>query len=163
MKIAVLSDTHNNIANLDAALERIRQEDVHTLIHCGDMTSAETASRMAGWRVICVFGNCDVASGEIREKLQELHPQSSAELTFTGYLGGARIAVTHGHIPGQMEELIESRLHEYVFHGHSHRQRDVRIRDTRVINPGALGGMHREPRQFCLLDLSTGKAEFIHL
>lgn len=163
MKIAVLSDTHNNTANLDAALERIRQEDVTTIIHCGDMTSAEMASRLAGWRVICVFGNVDIASGEIRDTLQALHPQSSADLVFTGYLGGERIAVTHGHIPGRLEELIESRLYAYVFHGHSHRQRDVRIRDTRVINPGALGGMHREPRQFCLLDLATGKAEFIHI
>lgn len=163
MKIAILSDTHNNLANLDAALERIRQEEVTTLIHCGDLTGVEVASRLAGWRVIFTYGNGDFASGEIRETLLALNPESTAELVFTGYLGGARIAVTHGHLPGQMDELLDLRLYEYVFHGHSHRQRDVRIKNSRVINPGALGGMHVEPRQFCLLDLDTGKAEYIHI
>jgi predicted phosphodiesterase len=66
-------------------------------------------------------------------------------------------------MPGRLEELIESRLYEYVFHGHSHAHRDVRMAGTRVINPGSLGGLRREARQFCLLDLSTGKAEFVRV
>lgn len=163
MKIAILSDTHNNLANLDAALEKIRQQGVTTLIHCGDMTTAETARHLDGFRVVFVYGNGDYASGEIRETLEALNPQNSADLVFTGAIGGTRIAALHGHIPGQLEELVESRLYEFIFHGHSHRQRDVRMKNSRIINPGALGGLNREPRQFCLLDLETGKAEFIFL
>jgi uncharacterized protein len=163
MKIAILSDTHNNQANLATALEVTRLANVSTVIHCGDMTNVETARRMEGFRVIFVYGNGDIASGEIRDTLLSLNPESSADLLFTGFIGGARIAVLHGHILGQFDELVESRLYEYIFHGHSHRQRDVRMKESRVINPGSLGGMNREPRQFCLLDLTTGKAEFIHV
>ena len=104
MKIAIISDTHNNLANLDTALECIRLADVTTVIHCGDMTTPETARRLAGFRVIFTYGNGDFASGEIRDTLQALNPESSADLLFTGFVGGARIAVLHGHVPGQFED-----------------------------------------------------------
>ncbi|NMC78654.1 MAG: metallophosphoesterase family protein, partial [Chloroflexi bacterium] len=34
---------------------------------------------------------------------------------------------------------------------------------TRVINPGALGGLRVMSPSFCLLDLDTGKARFVEL
>jgi putative phosphoesterase len=163
MKIAILSDTHNNLTNLDNALTCIRLANVTTVFHCGDMTTPETARHLAGFQVHFVYGNGDFASGEISETLQALNPENSVDLVFTGNIAGTRIAALHGHIPGQLEELVESRLYEFIFQGHSHRQRDVRMKDSRIINPGALGGMSREARQFCLLDLATGKAEFIHI
>lgn len=163
MKIGILSDTHNNIANLKIALALFEQEEVPTLIHCGDLTGVEVARMMAGFRVICVFGNGDFASGEIRQVLLAQNPESSAGLVFSGRIGDMRIAATHGHLPGRVEELTRSGQHDYVFTGHSHQHRDERVGFTRLINPGALGGLRREDHHVCLLDLDTGQAKFIKI
>lgn len=167
MKIGILSDTHNNTRNLQAALDVFEKREIHTLIHCGDLTSVEIAFQLAGWagqvgcpRVICVFGNGDVTSGEIRSVLLAQNSDNYAGMAFTGEIDGVPLAAAHGHVPGTLEELVRSGQYRYVFTGHSHKHDDQRIGATRVINPGALGGLHREPRQVCLLDLETEKAEF---
>ncbi len=163
MKIGVLSDTHNNIKNLQTALALFKGEGIETLIHCGDLTDVEIAHAMDGFRVICVLGNGDVASGEIRVTLLSQHPENYVGMDYTGRIGGARIAVTHGHLPGRVEELIHSGSYDYVFKGHSHRHQDERYGFTRLINPGALGGLHPEDRQVCIVDLDAGKANFLKI
>lgn len=163
MMIGVLSDTHNNLANLATALALFENEGVSTLVHCGDFTGVEVAQMMAGFQVISVFGNGDFASGEIRETLLRHNPESYAGMEFSGRVGDARIAVTHGHIPGRIEELVHVGGYDYVFKGHSHTHKDERFGMTRLITPGALGGMQREERRVCLLDTSSGKANFVKI
>jgi hypothetical protein len=57
--------------------------------------------------------------------------------------------------------LISDGEHAYVFHGHTHRRNDRRVGPTRVINPGALGGMRWQQRSFCILDLATDEVDFV--
>jgi len=161
--IGVLSDTHNNIANLRAALEIFEQRGVSTLIHCGDVTALATLEWLAEFRVIYVYGNGDYTAGEMREMLLRYDPQNYGGLTYNGELGGARIAAAHGHLPGSVEDLARSGEYDYVFHGHTHHRRDERIGRARVINPGALGGLHRQERSVCLVDLASEQVEFVLL
>ena len=163
MKIGILSDTHNNLTNLQAALKLFEQHGIETLIHCGDFTGVEAAQAMSGFRVIAAFGNGDAASGEIRQALLGQNPENYAGLMYNGQIDGVRIAVTHGHLPGRVEELVHSGQFDYVFKGHSHRRIEEQVGFTRLINPGALGGLHIEERSICLLDLETRKADFINL
>lgn len=163
MKLGVLSDTHNNMANLEQALEILHREGVDVLIHCGDLTTPETACRLQGFRVHHVIGNGDYASGEILHALQSLDPHNTSSLTFSTELDGVRIAAAHGHIPGQVEALVRSGEYAYVFRGHSHRRRDERDWPTRVINPGALGGLRAGPRSCAVLDLHTGALDFFEI
>ncbi len=160
MKIGILSDTHNNLENLQVALELFRIESIDTLIHCGDLTGVEIARAMEGFRVIFVFGNGDIASGEIRAALLAQSPENYAGLVYTGRIENSRIAVTHGHLPGAVDEMVHAGEYEYVFKGHSHQHKDETVGFTRLINPGALGGLRREDRHVCVLDLETGRAKF---
>lgn len=163
MRIGILSDTHNNIENLQAALQIFRQKDIQTIFHCGDMTRVEMAPLLAGFRVIYLAGNGDVLWGEIRQSLLDLNPESFGGLVFNGEIGGAKIAAAHGHIEGVVDELAGSGRYDYVFCGHSHRHKDMQVGKTRLINPGALGGLKAEPRSICLLDLDSGLADFMTL
>ena len=161
--LGILSDTHNNTANLRAALEIFQQRDVGRLIHCGDVTTLSTLEWLAEFRVIYVFGNGDDASGEMREMLLRYDPLNYAGLSYSGQIDGVKIAAAHGHLPASLDTMIHSGEYDYVFHGHSHRRRDERIGRTRVINPGALGGLHREARSVCIVDLAASRAEFVLL
>jgi len=163
VRIGLLSDTHNNVENLEQALNHLRQEDVNILIHCGDFTDPDLVRLLYGFRVIAVFGNGDYASGQIRQNLLELNPTNFAGLVYTGELGGARIAISHGHLPGKISELVRSDEYDFVFTGHSHIHMDATYGSTRLVNPGSLGGKRSEARQFCMVDLASRAVQFIEI
>jgi len=163
MRIGIISDTHNNLENLKRALGILFNEGVETLVHCGDMTSPETALLLVEYRLIYVYGNLDVASGEIRQTMLSYDPKNFAGPFFSGTLEGVSIAVVHGDKPGSVEDLASSGSYRFVLHGHTHLHRHQQIGSTWVINPGALGGAHREPRSVCVLDLPTGETEFLKI
>ncbi|MER3401421.1 MAG: hypothetical protein C4313_09950 [Thermoflexus sp.] len=162
MRIGILSDTHDHAENTRRALEILRREGVERLVHCGDVTSPEMIALFQGWDVLFVRGNLD--------RLEVLEPAIVAlgrqpflgdEITTT--LAGRRIAVLHGDDAERLEQRIRSGEFDYVFHGHTHRRRDERFGRTRVINPGALGGVRPQSRSFCILDLETDELRFIEV
>jgi len=163
MKIGILSDTHNNLENLQTALDLFKNKGIDTLIHCGDLTEVEVTRAMQDFRVIFTLGNGDIASGEIRAALLAQNPENYVGLVFTGRIGEARVAATHGHLPGHVDELVHSGEYDYVFKGHSHQHKEETVGFTRLINPGALGGLRREDRHVCILDLDTSKAKFFKI
>jgi uncharacterized protein len=161
--IGLLSDSHNDVNNLQRALAFFHREGIETLIHCGDLTSPATAVHLKGFTLIYVHGNMDRNHMAIRQTLFDLNPSSVAGNQFTGELiSGIRVAVSHGHIPGKIESFIDDG-YDYIFHGHTHRRRDETVGGSRIINPGALGGTRHEPRSICLLDLKTGHCQFSEL
>ena len=175
MKVGLISDTHDNLPNLGAALEVLRAEGVRTILHCGDICGPEIIRTLVnppaevsdgtqsnGFDAWISQGNMDrhvglarvVGEGFGRGRLLWLQ-----KLT----LGGYPLAMIHGDNDEVLRGLIASGEYAYVFHGHTHRRRDQVMGRTRVINPGALGGMRRETRSFCILDLAAGKARFVRL
>lgn len=163
MKIGIISDSHNHLTNLQAALSIFHRENISVLVHCGDMTTTETAAALGEFRVIHACGNGDYASGEIHQTLLHLNPQSFSAPVFTGEVDGISFAVTHGHLSGKIQELVQSGLYRYVFFGHSHRRHDETAGACRLINPGALGGLKTEQRSALILDLPTGASRFLIL
>jgi uncharacterized protein len=163
MKIGVIADSHNHLTNLQAALSIFRQEGISILLHCGDMTTAETAAALGEFQVIHAVGNGDYASGEIRQALLRQNPLSYSGLVYTGEIDGVSLAMTHGHLTGKIQELVQSGMYRYVFYGHSHRRRDEPSGGCRLINPGALGGLKTEERSALILDLASGLSRFLIL
>jgi hypothetical protein len=161
MKIGVLSDTHDSLFNLIFALEGLRERGIETVIHCGDLTDFELLSRFEGFRLIYLLGNMDHASGTIAKLVQKMNPDNFVGLVFTGKLGGASVAATHSHLDGKVMELVQSGRYQWIFHGHTHQRRDETIRGTRIVNPGALGGLRRGLRTYCVADLSAPSVEFV--
>jgi len=163
MKIGIISDTHNNVENLRAALEVLRTEGVSLLLHCGDATGVEILRELGQFRVIFLFGNGDILTGEMQQALLAMDPQNFAGLVYTGEFDGVHIAATHGHLEGQADQLVRSNRYDFVFQGHSHRHRDVLVGTTRQVNPGALGGLHAEPRSFAVLDTQSKNIKFVKI
>jgi putative phosphoesterase len=161
MKIGLLSDTHNRLTHLQAALNAFHAESITTLFHCGDLSTPETAASLGGFRVIHVIGNSDYLSGEIRRVLLELNPLSISENQFAGLIDGVSIAITHGDKHPTPEELASSGRYQYVFCGHTHHRRNELVGSTLILNPGALGGRRPEKRSACVLDLATGQFRYI--
>ena len=163
MRIGVLADTHDDVANLEAALATYRKSSITQLIHCGDLTSAATAQHLRGFEVVYVDGNMDRESDEIFRTMRDLNPRNVVLPTFEGEIDGVSIGVTHGDDAEELERLIRSGIHRLVFTGHTHRRRDETIGPTRVFNPGALGGLKFQSRSYSLIDLASGEIEVIEM
>jgi putative phosphoesterase len=163
MKIGVLSDTHDKLTNLIYVLEFFRERGIETIIHCGDLTGLDMVSHFEGFRVIYTIGNMDYMTGAIKKRLGKMRADNFAGTVFNGKIDGVPLAVTHSHIEGMMESLLQDGNIKWLFHGHTHEKRDEVIRGVRVVNPGALGGLGNEPRSFCIVDLDQENVEFFRL
>ncbi len=160
MLIGIVADTHNRNSSLQAALTYLSANGIQTIFHCGDVTSIETARLMVSFTVHYVYGNGDAEAHAIRDLLISANPDSTGGLVFSAELDGVSIAATHGHLTGKVIALAASGAYSYVFHGHTHVQKDEMIGKTRIINPGSLGSNRYGGRTLCILDLKTGASEY---
>lgn len=136
MEIVVLSDIHDNLWNLGAALDHVAKADV--LICCGDLCSPfviDQLSRFPG-QVHIVFGNNDADLFRITRKSSD-HVQVHGEY-FETEIDGRKIAVNHFDYIAR--PIIRSGLYDIVCFGHNHEFSVSRAGRTLAINPGAIMG-----------------------
>lgn len=150
MKIAIVSDTHNNISNFKKAIDWISNppaggEKIQLILHCGDISSQETideAVKYYGGEIKFVKGNADF----------DLDLPDKMELEFNE----KKIAFTH--FPDIAKKLAQSGKFDLVFYGHTHRPWDEKIGESHLINPGELAGQFYKP-SFAVYDTATGSLE----
>ncbi len=162
MKIGIISDTHDDLGVLERVLGILRDEEINKLLHCGDLCGPAVVEALSGFDTWIARGNMDrhpELEPAAREALGAGRLADRHRLTLAGYSA----VLVHGHRENKLRQLINAGEHAYVFHGHTHRRRDGRQGPTRVINPGALGGMRWQQRSFCILDLSSGEVDFIRV
>jgi putative phosphoesterase len=158
MKLAIISDTHDNRRAVEMALEMLCERGIDRIIHCGDICSAETVSLFRGFRTDFVLGNCDYDRESLFQAIQAIgatlhEPFGHLELE------GARLAFVHGDDMSLLRGIEHSGEFAFLFYGHTHAAREHRTGPTRVINPGALQRVNR--KTFALLDSTTGDVESV--
>jgi putative phosphoesterase len=157
MRIAVLSDIHDNIWQLEKVLALAADGDV--LIFCGDFCAPFTLTQIAeGFPgpVHVVWGNND---GD--KWLLTRNDNSAGNVTLHGELaelelGRRKIAVNH--YPHIARPLAESGDYDAVFYGHDHTALVERVGDALLLNPGEVMGRFGVST-FAWYDTRTGEAE----
>jgi putative phosphoesterase len=158
MKIAIVSDTHNRYANVQSALNAIKQRGVTTVLHCGDIEDSATVRLFAGLDAHFVFGNCDYDKEDLRRAMVEIGATSHEHWGHLEF-DGRKLAFMHGDDKSLLHEVEASGHFDYLFHGHTHVAAERRTGRTRIINPGAL---HRaKPKTFIVLEVTSGAVESI--
>ena len=157
MRLAVVSDTHDNLQNLLKALPHLQQADA--VLHCGDVCSPFTLKRLAEAMgdkpVHLVWGNND---GD-RRMLAEVAARAG-NVTLHGEfadfaVGGFRIAMSH--YPEIARAVAAAQRHHLVCYGHDHQAHEERIGETLLLNPGELAGVLTGRATWVLLDTVTGE------
>lgn len=142
MIIGIVSDSHGKASRLRAALELFAARDVEVVVHCGDIGSLECVDLLGQFDgdAYMVAGNTDRHFGRLSARAEAGGVTFGPESISVELDDGRRLAATHGHDMHLLNELVSGGQFAYVCHGHSHRMRDERIGDVRIINPGALRG-----------------------
>jgi putative phosphoesterase len=139
MRIAILSDIHDNVWKLVRALDAIRDTDA--LICCGDLCSPFIAHQIGrGYTrpVHIVFGNNDGDPYRITTvagKYPHLHVHGEF---FASEFEGVRVAVNHFDYLAR--PIAASGQFDVVCFGHNHVHEITPVGKTLAINPGSIMG-----------------------
>src|SRR3990167_8479226 len=143
MKIAILSDIHDHLDNLERVLSQIRNKDIEALIFCGDMISPFTTGILAKANIptyACLGNNDEDHIGMMKKggnKFTWFHlSQEFGELE----LDGRKIAFCH--YPKLAELLAKTEKYDAVFYGHTHEAKNEKIGNTILLNPGSICGIN---------------------
>jgi putative phosphoesterase len=162
MRIAVMSDSHDNLQNLEEAVAALGGQKVDALIHCGDLCSPFVMERLALFkgRVHIVFGNNDGDPYMIM-KMARNHRNIDIH-GHTGYLDTGKGLIAFTHYPETGRGLASSGKYTAVFSGHTHMNRTEEISGTVHVNPGEIMGLKENPG-FVVFDAGSVSMERVEL
>ena len=165
MKIALISDIHDNFHNLLLALEDAKCRNAEYIICLGDLMNSGVAKILAIQEVpvYLIWGNND---GEKSEVLHASYREgSNLTVGVNVYdfldLGGRKIFVSHYNdlaIP-----MAQSKNYDAVFYGHDHLSHLSHIDDTLVLNPGEICALKTGTATYAMYNADDNSAEIITL
>jgi putative phosphoesterase len=160
MKIAILSDIHDNIWKLETLLAYLKAD---VLIFCGDFcapfTLAQIAEGFAG-PIHVVFGNND-GDQFLLVRVSNKFPHVNLHGDFAELeLDGRQVAVTH--YPQIAQALAQGGSYDLVCHGHSHERIVEQAGKTLRVNPGEVMGRFGLST-YALYDTLKGQAEIVQV
>lgn len=137
MQLGIISDTHDDLDAVAAAIEFFESEDVAAVIHCGDFVApfAVALFDVDAFDFYAVRGNNDGEWG-----------LAAAIDAFGTFLGEAdtltfedtTVAVYHGTSELLVDALVNAGTAEFVVHGHTHEHGVEERNGTVRVNPGGL-------------------------
>jgi uncharacterized protein len=158
MSVAIISDVHNNEVNLQEVLNYCKNNNIQTIICCGDLASDETLDFFNdnfNGTIYYTFGNMD------NDQLENFKAKTKYKNTFLykefgeTEIENKRIAFVH--YPNIARTLCESEKYDFVFYGHTHKPWEEMIGKCKMLNPGNVAG-EIYPPTFAIWD--TGNDSF---
>ena len=166
MHLAIVSDIHDHVWNLRAALAALPPADA--LLCCGDLCSPFVvgllAEGFAGRPIHIVFGNND---GDLYRIAQQAARYPDVRLhgaVFEAELDGRRVAMNH--YPEIARAMAAAGTYDLVCYGHNHLAAIERLGRTVLVNPGTVMGYEPGSRRdvtptLALYDTASGEATLV--
>lgn len=161
MLIGVVSDTHNNLKNIDQIISLFNDKQIQLVIHTGDIANAKSFDKFSklNANLIGVYGNNDrneagLEDLAIKNNFQFQEPPKLLTLF------NRKIAIFHE--PDPIDEFLKvNRNIDIVLHGHTHRYRNEIEKDVLFFNPGESAGMQTGMNAIGLVNLKNLEAKRI--
>jgi hypothetical protein len=165
MLIGAISDTHDNLPQVEKAVKYLNDQKVGLVLHAGDYVAGFVIPKFKqlNCKLIGVFGNNDGDHELLKKRFSEtanctIHDRF-AQVTVEGY----RIALLHGTETELLDAIINSGYFDAVIHGHSHNKSVEKKGKTLAINPGEVCGYLTGKSTLALLDTNKNEAKLIEL
>tara|TARA_B000000437_G_scaffold113051_1_gene82118 strand:+ start:126 stop:617 length:492 start_codon:yes stop_codon:yes gene_type:complete len=161
MKIGVVSDTHNNLKNIEIIINIFNDERVPIVIHTGDISNANTLEKFSELEseLIGVYGNNDrneLGIKEVAERNNFQFQEPPRRLN----LHDREIVIFHE--PDNIDQFLsENKMVNVVLYGHTHRYENNTKNGVLFFNPGESAGMQKGRNAVGILDLQNLEAKRI--
>lgn len=146
MKIGIISDSHDNLTNIDIAVSYFNKNKINHIIHAGDLCFVDTLNHLLNsfnGKVHLVEGNGDDQANKF-----ECIAKNNKNFFFytnTGEVMIDKINIAFTHQPQTTQDLALSGKYNLVIYGHTHKpwEKVIRVdkKTVRIINPGTLAGL----------------------
>ncbi len=169
MKVCILSDSHDHISLLDAAVELAVEQGAEAILHCGDVVAPSTLQCLDkyGLPVHVIHGN---NTGDLYT-LGRVGSREENNIHYHGMdagleLAGRRIFLVH--YPHYAKAMAATGEWDLVCCGHSHKVlidtvENLKGTMTQLVNPGTIGGVGRAPATFVMADLEQMSFETLEI
>lgn len=167
MLIGILSDTHDNLINLNKSIAVMKEKAVGAIVFCGDFCSPFAARALAesAIDVHAIFGNNDGDRFSIQKVVStfsnfHLYGEYIGDLDSKLEIDGIKIAATH--YPYYAKTMAKTGWYDCVFYGHNHVANKQKFGNCLLLNPGEVAGV-LQPASFALYNTSEKSSDFIWL
>ena len=155
MLVGVVSDTHNNLKNIEQIISLFNNEEITLVIHTGDITNSKSLEKFSTLNadLVGVYGNNDknevgLNDIAIQNNFQFQEPPSLVTLC------EKNIAIFHE--PDEITNFLsENKDVDIVIHGHTHRYRHEIVNDVLLFNPGESAGMQKGKNAIGIINLKN--------
>ena len=156
MKVAIISDIHDNIVNLKKCLVFCAENNIEKIFCCGDVTNSETLKFLANnfqKEIYLVRGNMEIFEDE--------EPKKYKNIIYFGRvarfeLEGKKIGLCHE--PFLSDYVLKKGECDIVFYGHTHKPWIEKKNNYLFVNPGTLGAVFQKAT-FAVWDLKEYEPE----
>ncbi len=156
MNVAIISDVHDNLANLYKCLDWCNKNKIEKIIYCGDVTNSETLkvlSEKFDGEIFLVKGNIELYYKEEIELYKNID-----YLGRQGVINIESKKVGICHEPYFIDGLLEKGKVDFVFYGHTHKPWTEERDGVKIFNPGTLGGVFQKAT-FAVWDTDKDKVD----
>jgi len=160
MKIAVISDTHDNLTNVEKAFKKINEEKIEFVFHLGDYVAPFTIRKIRdlySGKLVGVFGNND-GDKVLLSKIFEIYNWEIYEQPKFFEIYQKKFLLFHSLFDF---EKINFDV-DYVLFGHTHRVY-IKKNKTIFINPGEVCGYLTGKGTFAIIDIEKKEEEIIEI
>jgi uncharacterized protein len=165
MQIGAISDTHDNLTQIEKAVKYLNDAKVGLVLHAGDFCSPFTLAKFKALncKLIGVFGNNDGDHELLKKRFSETSNCTVHGRFASVEVEGYKIALLHGDEPELLFALINSQHFNAVVHGHSHNKGIENRGKTLLLNPGELCGYLTGKSTLAILDTEKNEAHIVEL
>lgn len=160
MLIGIMSDSHEQLGQIEKAIKVFNNRGVEHIYHAGDIISPITYPffKKSSCKIDFVFGNNDGEKEFLIKKFEGFGVFHNRFYEFE--IKNKKFIMLHE--PDLIEKLLKSNEYDCIIYGHTH-VIDIQEGNTLVINPGEAGGILKNRSTIVILDIDSMKPEVIDI
>jgi len=157
MKIAIISDTHENLSNMEKFCSFAKEKKIKNVIHCGDVHNKEKLGKLIkefNGKIFYVLGNADIKEDILKFKN---NPKIKIFEDF-GEIKIDNLKIGFTHFPDSAKKMAQQKKYAFIFFGHTHKPWLGKKGNCILANPGNLAGLNYRTT-FAILDTKKKSME----
>ncbi|MGC9134862.1 metallophosphoesterase [Caldisphaera sp.] len=170
MILGVISDSHDNIKNLEKVVNQLIKFNIDALIHLGDIISPFTlkflGEKLKNKKIYAIYGNNDGDKLYLK-RTADIYKIQIEEQPIILNLDGHSLFMFHGF--GDLDKtlaiansLAKSKVYSSIIFGHIHKPHLNYVNGVLILSPGEVAGIFNNP-SFAIINVPSFSAKILQV